>query len=57
MGPTKSISPRNRFGDPETGGTALVGGMIHITSFAIDQRVDQRIQIHFVQLQSPSRAV
>jgi len=28
--------------------------MIHITSFAIDQRVDQRIQIHFVQLQSPS---
>ena len=51
------MGPRNRFGNPEPRRPALVGGMVHIAAFALDQAVDQPIDRAFflvhIALHSP----
>ena len=39
------MRPGDRFGDPEAGRPALVGGMVDVPALAVDQRVDQPVDV------------
>ena len=44
--PAIAMGPRHRLGDPEPRRPALVGGMVHIAPFPLDQLVDQIVNHH-----------
>jgi hypothetical protein len=53
-----AVGAGDRFGDPETGRSALVGGMIRVTALPLDQCVDQLVDVWCLihsRLLSPSR--
>ena len=46
--PGISMRAGHRFGDPETGRPALVGGVVHVAALALDHRIDQPLDVPVV---------
>ena len=46
------MRPRDRLRNSEAGRPALVGGMVHVPTLALDQFVDQRVDVEISIVQS-----